>query len=179
MKKGVLITVIVIIVIVFGIGAFFFLQTNLDEARQIALDQVGDSDAKIVEEKVEKDFLLSEYEFTIQTDTEKIEVQIGGFGQVSSFEREALPSISQSNPKTDTSTSSNANVGESDIGLEKAQQIALQDHPNGSIKQADTDYENGKLIYEIEVVNDQIEFDYTIDGSTGEILHTTQESIYD
>ena len=91
----------------------------------------------------------------------------------------ALPSISQSNPKTDTSTSSNANVGESDIGLEKAQQIALQDHPNGSIKQADTDYENGKLIYEIEVVDDQIEFDYTIDGLTGEILHTTQESIYD
>lgn len=181
MKKGVLIAVIVIIVIVFGIGAFFFLQTNLDEARQIALDQVGDSDAKIVEEKVEKDFLLSEYEFTIQTDTEKFEVQISGFGQVSSFERESLPSYPQNNQTNDycPNNSQTANTDGTDIGLEKAQQIALQQHPNGSIKGTDTDHEYGKLIYEIEVIEDQTEYDYTIDGSTGEILHTTQESIYD
>ena len=102
MKKGILaVIIIVIIVFIAGAGAFFFLQTDLNKARQIALEQVGDDQAKIVEEKVEKDFLLSEYEFTIQTDTEKFEVQISGFGQVSSFERETLPSYPQNNQTND------------------------------------------------------------------------------
>lgn len=182
MKKGILaVIIIVIIIFIAGAGAFFFLQTDLNKARQIALEQVGDDQAKIVEEKVEKDFLLSEYEFTIQTDTEKFEVQISGFGQVSSFERETLPSYPQNNQTNDfcPNNSQTANTDGSNIGLEKAQQIALQQHPNGSVKGIDTDHEYGKLIYEIEVIEDQTEYDYTIDAATGEILHTKQESIYD
>ena len=56
MKKGILaVIIIVIIVFIAGAGAFFFLQTDLNKARQIALEQVGDDQAKIVEEKVEKE----------------------------------------------------------------------------------------------------------------------------
>ncbi|MFC4805402.1 PepSY domain-containing protein [Filifactor villosus] len=60
------------------------------------------------------------------------------------------------------------------IGLEKAKSIALKDarvHPsNAFFVKAALDYENGKMVYDIEFYHKNKEYDYEIDAATGKIL---------
>ena len=64
-----------------------------------------------------------------------------------------------------------------DIGVEKARQIALEFLPGGTIRKCKPDYENGKLVYEVEIVKGGWEYELEIDAATGQIIK--QEKEYD
>lgn len=53
------------------------------------------------------------------------------------------------------------------ISLEKARKIALQKVPNGLITHIELDRENGKYIYDIEILKDQYEYELKLDAFTG------------
>lgn len=56
------------------------------------------------------------------------------------------------------------------ITLAEASDIVLAKVENGVIKEAEKDRENGRLVYEIEVKNEEYEFEFKVDASNGEII---------
>ena len=59
----------------------------------------------------------------------------------------------------------------SDIGVEKAKEIALRDVGVSGVTfvKAKLDYEDGVRVYDIEFYKDNVEYDYEIDAATGQI----------
>ena len=65
------------------------------------------------------------------------------------------------------------------IGIEKAKEIALNDL---GVSEADVrfikvklDYENGTMVYEVEFVNNNVEYEYTINATSGVIIYVDRE----
>lgn len=56
------------------------------------------------------------------------------------------------------------------ISLEKAKTIALNKVPGSSIVKVEQDYDDGRLVYEMELRKGKLEYDLEIDGLTGQIL---------
>ena len=61
------------------------------------------------------------------------------------------------------------------ISEQQAKDIVKKESPNGQITKFKLDRENGRMVYEIEVINGNIEKDYEIDAETGEIVKLEQE----
>ncbi|WP_053073894.1 PepSY domain-containing protein [Bacillus sp. LL01] len=56
------------------------------------------------------------------------------------------------------------------VTLAEASNIVLAKVENGVVTEAEKDRENGRLVYEIEVKNDEYEFEFKVDASNGEII---------
>ena len=61
------------------------------------------------------------------------------------------------------------------ISEQQAKDIVKKEAPNGQIIKFKLDKENGKKVYEIEVMDGNIERDYEIDAETGAIVKLEQE----
>ena len=61
------------------------------------------------------------------------------------------------------------------ISEQQAKDIALKEAQGGQITKFKLDKENGRMVYEIEVMNGNIEKDYEIDAETGAIVKLEQE----
>ena len=61
------------------------------------------------------------------------------------------------------------------ISEQQAKDIALKEAQGGQITKFKLDRENGRMVYEIEVMNGNIERDYEIDAETGAIVKLEQE----
>ena len=62
------------------------------------------------------------------------------------------------------------------IGLEKAKEIALEKTPDGQITKAEYDTEDGRMVYEVDVLLDGVEHEFDIDALTGDILKWDNEA---
>lgn len=58
----------------------------------------------------------------------------------------------------------------STLSLEKAKNIALGKVPGAHIVEIEQDYDDGRLVYEVELKKDKLEYKIEIDGVTGQIL---------
>lgn len=63
-----------------------------------------------------------------------------------------------------------------DIGMEKAKQIALSKVPGATVRKLKRDYDDGRLIYEGELYKDGWEYEFEIDGATGSILEWEKDN---
>ena len=61
------------------------------------------------------------------------------------------------------------------ISEQQAKDIVKKEAPNGQITKFKLDRENGRIVYEIEVMDGNIERDYEIDAETGAIVKLEQE----
>ena len=61
------------------------------------------------------------------------------------------------------------------ISEQQAKDIVKKEAPNGQITNFKLDRENGRMVYEIEVMDGNIERDYEIDAETGAIVKLEQE----
>ncbi|ASC03697.1 peptidase [Fusobacterium polymorphum] len=61
------------------------------------------------------------------------------------------------------------------INEQQAKDIVKKEAPNGQITKFKLDRENGRMVYEIEVMDGNIERDYEIDAETGAIVKLEQE----
>ncbi|MGD6873864.1 PepSY domain-containing protein [Sutcliffiella horikoshii] len=61
------------------------------------------------------------------------------------------------------------------ITLAEASDIVLAKVENGVIHEAEKDRENGRLVYEIEVKNEEYEFEFKVDAENGEIIKEERE----
>ncbi|EAA24334.1 Hypothetical Exported Protein [Fusobacterium vincentii ATCC 49256] len=56
------------------------------------------------------------------------------------------------------------------ISYEQAKEIALKQSKDGKFKEIDLKHKNGKLVYDIELVEGFMDREFFIDANTGEIL---------
>lgn len=70
----------------------------------------------------------------------------------------------------------NAETEQKGITLDEASKIALAKVKNGVITEAEKDRENGRYVFEIEVEDDQFEYDFKISQENGEILKEKKEN---
>ena len=87
-----------------------------------------------------------------------------------------------SNPKNDPVNLSSTGSASDDayIGVEKAQAAAFA-HAGVSASQValgevDFDYENGRMVYELEFYVDGVEYEYDVDAATGDIVKYSQKN---
>ena len=73
------------------------------------------------------------------------------------------------------STIQKMNIGSSTISMDKAKEIALVISKGGQVTEIQLDRDNGTKEYEVEIVNQDTEYDVDIDASTGNVLKTEQE----
>ena len=88
---------------------------------------------------------------------------------------QAGETVANQNAITSTGTASQSGY----IGLEAAQSAALThaglDASAVTWKEADYDYEDGRMVYEMEFFANGVEYEYDVDASTGEVLKMEKE----
>lgn len=134
---------------------------TLDEAKKIALKDAGAKEKDVTYIKAEKDYNkgVLEYKIEFRYDGYKYEYKIDASnGKIISKETEK--------DKTDSS--------KDDIGLEAAKKAAVADAglkvSDVRFIKAEKDYDDGKVVYEIEFVKGGREYEYKISADSGRIL---------
>ena len=90
---------------------------------------------------------------------------------------------SNNNSNNSSTNGSTNNATTASIPLDEAKNIALT-HANltedaVSLLRTEQEYENGALVYELEFYYNNIEYDYEINATTGDIISYDKDSIYD
>lgn len=167
------------------------------EAKEIALKTF---DGKITEFDFDKDDAVPHYEFEIKNASEKIELDVNAAtGEAIITEREAVKAMTPSNVLTNVKTEMldddddvltketvaaqtqvNATTAKeyqapktaaSTAIITKEQAITIaQKKASGTVVKAKLDTDDGVQVYEIELRNGNVEYDFEIDAMTGEII---------
>ena len=148
-------------------------QLSLEEAKTAALQDAGlnASDVTYITAKLDYDDQIPVYDIEFYTSSHEYEYEIHAqTGAVCHREQEAYQ---HHDPNSDHGTG-NPSGETSDIGLETAKSIAVGHAgiaiPDVTFSKTKSDYDDGYLVYEIEFFKDNIEYEYEIDATTGEIL---------
>lgn len=148
-------------------------EISLDDAKAAALADAGvtEDSATFVKAKKERDDGRNIYDIEFYADNTKYEYEINAAdGSVISSERDA---------------NVNNGAAQSDAGLdaEAAKAAALAEA--GLTEDAVTfvrtslDYDDGRRIYDIEFVSNDVEYSFEISADDGSIIEYSQESVYD
>lgn len=141
---------------------------SMEDAKAKALSHAGLSEATFTKEKLDRDDGRQEYEFEFYAGDQKYEYDIDAkTGAVLSQEKKSIAPQSS---------------GSGVITRDKAQEIALAEVPGATasnVKKLKLDRDDGKQIYEVEIIYAEMEYDLEIDASNGKILEFSSESIYD
>lgn len=137
------------------------------EAKKIALKQF---EGEIVGFEYDRDDRTPHYEIDIVKDNEKIGVEVNaGTGKAAVTERENISTIkAENNVKTDN-TGTDSAKNSSVITEKQAIEIA-QAKAEGTLTELELDEDDNRLIYEIEIRNGKMEYDFEIDAITGDII---------
>ncbi|MFV0395043.1 MAG: PepSY domain-containing protein, partial [Coprobacillaceae bacterium] len=133
-------------------------EITIEKAKEIAL---ADEDGEIVKEKKDYDDGIIYYEIDIIRDNTKYEFEIDSTGNIVSKEQDTYEN--------------NENTNIDYISQEEAKNIIINHAGGGNIVKIELDYENGKAVYEMELIKDNIEYDAMIDANTGEIIAYYQD----
>lgn len=84
---------------------------------------------------------------------------------------------------TEATTQAATEAAATDIGIDKATEIALADaglaESDVQFTKQNSDIDDGVNIYEIEFTSGETKYEYDIDAATGKILDRDTDSIYD
>ena len=147
---------------------------SLEDAKAKALTHAGvKADAAVfVEQKLDRDDGKQVYEVEFYTaDGKEYDYKIdAGTGEVLSFDYDAehMPALTGSDGKPLPTV----------ITREKAREIALAKVPGAGethVTKLKSDLEDGRPVYEVEIVYNGMEYDFEIDAATGTILEMDSE----
>ena len=189
-KKGKIIGIVVAAVVVIA-GVLVWYSGAIGgiseaEARSIAYQQVAgasDDGSAIVTEDFDDMTKTYDVQFTYNDMLYEFEI-LARNGKVLNQESERIGAVQQ--PSQITQPSQSGTQGQSgsqanDIGMDKAIEIAVQNVEGATdedvIKIA-FDNENGMMIYEVEIIYNNMEYDFDIDAATGNIVGQSSESVY-
>lgn len=148
-------------------------EISLDDAKAAALADAGvtEDSATFVKAKKERDDGRNIYDIEFYADNTKYEYEINAAdGSVISSERDA---------------NVNNGAAQSDAGLdaEAAKAAALAEarltEDAVTFVKTSLDYDDGRRIYDIEFVSNDVEYSFEISADDGSIIEYSQESVYD
>ncbi|WP_373760412.1 PepSY domain-containing protein [Streptococcus ferus] len=70
-----------------------------------------------------------------------------------------------------------SDISKAKISLVKASELALKEAQSGKVVAVDIDDEGSSLRYDVTVLTDKAEKDYTIDANSGEVLRSSNEKL--
>ncbi len=149
------------------------------KAKEIALNNAGISANSIRDYECELDFEYGKMIYEVSFDFGNYEYEY----DIDAFSGKILHSQKEKNEDYNPNSNSNSepterpSVNAEYIGKAKAKTIALN-HANASAVQqyeCELDYENGKAVYEISFIFENMEYDYEIDAVNGKIISSHKE----
>lgn len=150
------------------------------EAKKIALEHAGlkDEDISYFKLKLDSDDGVVEYEVKFYAGNTEYDYDIDAVtGTIRSFDTELDDDHHQNTGTGNANTAAPAgSISEAD-----AKKIALEQVPGATENnlRLKTDYDDGRMKYEIKIVYNEIKYEFDIDAATGKILEWESESIYD
>lgn len=162
---------------------------SIENAKEIAFKHAGvNADSiSMIKTELDRDDGIEYYEIDFMKDNIKYEYDINAkTGEIIKHEKEQKniqsSTPTQSTPSTpnvsspDTSSSASKN----NIGMQKAKEIALS-HAGYSAssvywRKTQSDYEDGRLIFEVDFAADGLKYEYDIDASNGNIIKFEKET---
>ena len=170
-------------------GATQNAQITEEQAKQIALAHAGctedqaqylqvrlDQDDGVLEYDVE--FLVGQIEYDYEIDANTGEIRTYDFD--AEYNGVAAGQTQPSATQAPTTTQAPVTTQSGDIGQEKAKSIALE---HAGLSESDVtftkvkqDRDDGRLVYELEFYQGQVEYDYEIDAQSGDVLSYERDS---
>lgn len=133
---------------------------TLQEAKEIALQE---ADGIVKEVQLEKDDGKYYYEVDIHDGTFEYEIDVDAFtGEIIDFEKD----------------SDGKNIGKYGdiISMDEAIKIAQEEAPHAFFVEVELDEDDGRVMYEIDMLDDEFKYELDIDASTGEIVDIEKEA---
>lgn len=156
---------------------------TLEQAKQIALDHAGKTASQVTFVKTKSDWeygrTVYEIEFIYRSGTGYLEYDYeidASTGKILSYDYDAEGYV--------PSTGGTGSIGgqTASISADRAKQIALAKVPGAStanIYEFKLDYDDGRLEYEGKIIYNTMEYEFSVDATTGNIIGWDVESIYD
>ena len=142
---------------------------GVEKAKEIALKDAKVSDVTFVKVKLDTEDGVKVYDVEFYKGNVEYDYEIDAItGQIREKDLDIENyTIPQKKNKNKNKNSNNT----SDIGVEKAKEIALKDAGVSGVTfvKAKLDYDDGIRVYDIEFYKDNVEYDYEIDATTGQI----------
>lgn len=158
---------------------------TIDEARELALADAGvsEEEAEISREALAQDNGIWVYEFRFRTGEAQYEYKLNAnTGELRGKVKEtfAYPSPEVSAPPAQTAPPAGSVSPTADVGVERAKAAALADAgvsaAQATFTKAEPDYEDGKLVYDVEFFTSTHEYEYEIDAATGAVRSRSAEA---
>lgn len=152
-------------------------EIGIDKAKSIALNDAGlkEENVHFIKEKQEMDDGRMVYEIEFYDDNKEYDYEIeASTGNIISKDYDIENHELTSDNSAETGTK---------ITIEKAKKIALKKagltEKDGTWKKEKTDRDDGRIMYELEFISGEMEYDFEIDAESGSILEFEKESVYD
>ena len=179
MNKGMKIVIIILgVMVIFLLGCFIYFKVTYiskDEVKDIIATNIKTNQENVYFEKIEIDFDKGLYEADIYYQNKEFEYKLDAkSGKV--VYTDYYNNNSQASEQEKVPTNSN-------ITLEEAKKIAT-DNANININdvrfiRSEQEMEHGILLYEVDFIYNDFDYEYKINATTGEIISFDKDSIYD
>lgn len=152
---------------------------SASKAKKKAKKQVSGAEITSVVKK--RSSGIDVYKVKMNKGSKKYEMKIHArTGAVLEYEWDLIVQKAGKNTKASQRNGNGAKVVDGAyIGEESAKQIALEKVGGGTVVKLKLDEEDRQMVYEVEIVKGEFEYEFEIDAVTGEILKYEKESIYD
>lgn len=139
------------------------------EAKKIALKQLN---GEIIGFEYDRDDRTPHYEIDILKDNEKIEVEVNaGTGKAVITERETVRTSTAETKGNEEETGKSTDLTNNSTNITEKQAIEIaQAKAKGTLTDLELDEDDNRLLYEIEIRNGKMEYDFEIDAKTGDII---------
>ncbi len=140
------------------------------QAKEIALKEVN---GDVISLEFDGDDLQPHYEIDVMKDHEKVELQIdAASGAVQVTERETIKTIKQNIAQAVSSVVPVAKTAA--LSQQQAIDIALA-KAAGTVTDVELDDDDNELVYEIEIRNGNMEYDFKIDANSGAVIEYKED----
>lgn len=166
---------------------------SIEDAKQIALAhaKIAQSGVTFIKAKLDTEDGRQVYDIEFYSGNTEYDYEIDAIsGEIVSSDMDienytipaqtaAQPAVTQAAPEATTAAQPKSNNASGDIGIEKANEIAISHAglSSGSVSfvKAKIDHDDGVKVYDIEFYSGNVEYDYEINAATGAIVSFDQD----
>ncbi len=197
-KYGKIIIIVVGILVVIALLILIYFKTTFiskNEVKDIVADNMNVSSSDLYFESIDFEFDNSIYEVEVYYQNRDYEYKIDAkegkiiytdYRNLNANNNHNSSNNNNNNSNTNSSTNGNLNgpnISAASISLDEAKNIALTnaglDINSVRFTREELDHDNHTLVYELEFFYNNIEYDYEINATTGDIISYDKDSIYD
>lgn len=155
------------------------LMLSEEEAKQKAFEHAGvkEEDISFIKINLDIDNGIQEYDVEFYVGNKEYDYEINALnGNIISFDTEIENDFNKQNSNSAVNKDTDVKISEQD-----AKKIALEKVPGAADSdiKIKSDYDDGRLVYEGEIIYQKIEYEFEIDASNGKIIEWSSESVYD